>query len=111
MTVEPEFAVSVAVLVATGAASWASVRHKAEQARKDVENLRKEMANTLQSIRQAMDSVSRIAQEADRKSRVGHERIDELEDVTKSLDKSLTRLDTQWQLWARTTQRLQPGEP
>jgi len=105
-----EFTLSATALVATGAASWASVRHQAKEARQDVQRLREEMASTLNSVRKATDATKDLALEALRSTKRSHERIDQVAQTTQDLEMSLTRLDERWQMWARTTQRLKMDE-
>lgn len=105
-----QFILSVLALVATGAASWASVRQEAKQARKDVERLRSEMANMLDTTHRAIDAVNEVATESLRSTKRSHERIDAVMKAEAELEKSFARMDGQWQQWARTTQRLRLGE-
>lgn len=104
-----ELVLSVIALVATGAASWAAVRSEARQARKDVEALRKEMAGSMEAVREAIGAVRQLADEALRVSRKGHERVDAIEREQQRIDRSVARLDERWRMW-RTTQRLRPTE-
>jgi DNA-binding XRE family transcriptional regulator len=97
-------------IAATGGAAWAAVRAAARQARDDVRHLREEMARTLDATRKAMEALEKHLDEAYRRATRSHERIDKLVDEMGAFRKNLQVLDAQWQVWARTTQRIHGPE-